>query len=264
MNRRNFLKTTTTTTSALYLPLIKEIPTDSNPLVRKLFVYGGEINRGFIKYVASLTGKENPKICFLPTASGDAPGYTMNWFEYCTGLPILPYVQRSFISSYRQKESFKNVFTNMDAILVGGGNTLNMMAIWKVQGMDIALREAYEKGVVLGGGSAGSLCWFEHGTTDSRPGKLTTVEGLGFIKGSHSPHYDGESERKLLYWSKIKSGEYKSGYACDNKAGIYFENEEVKEVVSLDEKSNAYFVNLSGGEIKETVLQKVVLPPAWP
>ena len=90
------------------------------------------------------------------------------------------------------------------------------------------------------------------------------MEGLGFIKGSHSPHYDGESERKPLYWSKIKSGEYKSGYACDNKAGIYFENEEVKEVVSLDEKSNAYFVNLSGGEIKETVLQKVVLPPAWP
>jgi len=264
MNRRNFIKTTTTAVPALSLPLLDELPTNPKSLVRKLFVYGGEFDRGFIKYVASLTGKKNPKICFLATATGDAPGYVMRWFENCAGLPILPYVQRSFISSYSQKESFEDVFINMDAILVGGGNTLNMMAIWKAQGMDIALRKAYEKGVVLGGGSAGSLCWFEQGTTDSRPGKLTTVEGLGLISASHSPHYDGEDERKPLYMSKIKSGEYKSGYACDDKAGIYFENEEVKQVVSLDQKSNAYFLSLTGGEVKETVLQKVLLPPAWP
>jgi peptidase E len=264
MNRRSFIKTATTAAPALSLPLRNDIPTSPGPVVRKLFVYGGEFDRGFIKYVASLTGKKNPKICFLPTATGDAPGYVMRWFENCAGLPILPYVQRSFISSYNQKESFEDVFATMDAILVGGGNTLNMMAIWKAQGMDIALRKAYEKGVVLGGGSAGSLCWFEQGTTDSRPGKLTTVEGLGLISGSHSPHYDGEGERKPLYMSKIKSGEYKAGYACDDRAGIYFENEEVKQAVSLDQKSNAYFVSLTGGEVKETVLQKVVLPPAWP
>jgi len=264
MNRRNFIKTTTTAVPALSLPLLDELPANRKSLVRKLFVYGGEFDRGFIKYVASLIGKKNPKICFLPTATGDAPGYVMRWFENCAGLPILPYVQRSFISSYSQKESFEDVFINMDAILVGGGNTLNMMAIWKAQGIDIALRKAYEKGVVLGGGSAGSLCWFEQGTTDSRPGKLTTVEGLGLISASHSPHYDGEDERKPLYMSKIKSGEYKSGYACDDKAGIYFENEEVKQVVSLDQKSNAYFLSLTGGEVKETVLQKVLLPPAWP
>lgn len=264
MNRRNFIKTTATAAPALSLPLLKGIPTNHNSLVRKLFVYGGDFDRGFIKYVASLTGKESPKICFLPTAAGDAGGYVMNWFENCAGLPILSYVQRSFISSYSQKESFEDIFTNMDAILVGGGNTLNMMAIWKAQGMDIALRKAYENGVVLGGGSAGSLCWFEQGTTDSRPGKLTTVEGLGLISGSHSPHYDGEGERKPLYMSKIKSGEYQPGYACDNKAGIYFENEEVKQVVSLDQKSNAYFVGMSGGEVKETIRQKIVLPPAWP
>lgn len=264
MNRRNFIKATSTAVPALSLPLFKEQSTNQKSPVRKLFVYGGEFDRGFIKHVASLTGKKNPKICFLPTATGDAPGYVMRWFEHCAGLPILPFVQRSFISSYNQKQSFEDVFTNMDSILVGGGNTLNMMAIWKAQGMDLALKKAYENGVVLGGGSAGSLCWFEQGTTDSRPGKLTTVEGLGLIQGSHSPHYDGEGERKPLYMSKIKSGEYKSGYACDDKAGIYFENEEVKQVVSLDQKSNAYFVSLTGGEVNETVLQKMVLPPAWP
>ncbi|HNP23933.1 MAG TPA: peptidase E [Panacibacter sp.] len=264
MNRRNFIKATTSAVPVLSLPIVNDLPKNPALLVRKLFVYGGEFDRAFIKYVAALTGKENPKICFLPTATGDAAGYVMRWFENCAGLPVLPYVQRSFISSYSQKESFEDIFTNMDAILVGGGNTLNMMAIWKAQGMDIALRKAYEQGVVLGGGSAGSLCWFEQGSTDSRPGKLTTVEGLGLIKTSHSPHYDGEAERRPLYWSKIKSGAYKPGYACDDKAGIYFENEEVKEVVSLNEKSNAYFVGLEGAEIKETVLQKTLLPPSWP
>lgn len=263
MNRRNFLKTTAAV-PALTLPILQSRPANTKSIVRKLFIYGGDFDRGFTKYVASLTEKNNPRICFLPTATGDASGYVMRWFETCSNLQIRPFVQRSFISSYNQKDSFEDVFASMDAILVGGGNTLNMMAIWKAQGIDSALRKAWESGVVLGGGSAGSLCWFEHGTTDSRPGELTTVEGLGLISGSHCPHYDAESERKPLYWSKIRSGEFKSGYACDDKAGIYFENEKVKQIVSLDQNSNAYFVALVGGEVKETVLQKVVLPPAWP
>ncbi len=264
MDRRIFIKTTTTAVPILSSPLFQSPPANSGSIIRKLFIYGGDFDRGFTKYAASLTGKKNPKICFLPTATGDAAGYVMRWFETCADLPIRPFVQRSFISSYGQKESFEDVFTSMDAILVGGGNTLNMLAIWKAQGIDLALRKAWESGVVLGGGSAGSLCWFEQGTTDSRPGKLTTVEGLGFISGSHCPHYHAESERKPLYWSKIKSGEFKSGFACDDKAGIYFENEEVKQVVSLDQNSNAYKVTLVEGEVKETVLQKVLLPPAWP
>ncbi|SFB80510.1 Peptidase E [Flagellimonas taeanensis] len=264
MNRRNFIRTTATAVPALSFPFLGTGATDPSPIVRKLFVYGGDFDRGFTKYVASLTGKKNPRICFLPTATGDASGYVMRWFETCADLPIRPFVQRSFISSYNQKDSFEAVFTSMDAILVGGGNTLNMMAIWKAQGMDMALRKAWESGVVLGGGSAGSLCWFEHGTTDSRPRQLTTVEGLGLINGSHCPHYDAEGERKPLYLSKIESGEYKPGFACDDRAGIYFENGKVKQVVSLDQDSNSYFVGLVEGEIEETVLQKVVLPPAWP
>lgn len=249
--------------SALPVPTLQSQAANTKSDIRKLFVYGGDFDRGFTKYAASLTGKKNPRICFLPTATGDASGYVMRWFETCAGLPISPFVQRSFISSYGQKESFEDIFLSMDAILVGGGNTLNMMAIWKAQGMDLALKKAYENGVVLGGGSAGSLCWFEQGTTDSRPGSLTTVEGLGLISGSHSPHYDGEGERKPLYWVKIKSGEYKAGYACDDKAGIYFENEQVKQAVSLDQKSNAYFVSMEGGEVTEKAFPKEVLPPAW-
>jgi peptidase E len=147
----------------------------------------------------------------------------------------------------------------MDAILVGGGNTLNMIAIWRAQGIDLALRKAWESGILLGGGSAGSLCWFEHGTTDSRPGELSTVQGLGFMSGSHCPHYHAEPQRRPLYWSKIRSGEYKPGYACDDRAGIYFENDEVKHVVSLDETSNAYYVSAAGGDVTERLLPKEIL-----
>ncbi|MCB9269663.1 MAG: Type 1 glutamine amidotransferase-like domain-containing protein [Lewinellaceae bacterium] len=263
MNRRNFLKTSAAV-PALTLPFVPPAPSNSNSTNRKLLIYGGDFDRGFMKYAALLTGKENPKICFLPTATGDAAGYVMRWFETCADLAIRPFVQRSFISSYNQKTSFEEIFTSMDAIVVGGGNTLNMMAIWKAQGMDLALRKAYEQGVLLGGGSAGSLCWFEQGTTDSRPGDLSTVEGLGLIPTSHCPHYDGEGERRPLYWSKIKSGAYKAGYACDDRAGIYFENEEVKQVVALNPESNAYFVSLEGGEVQEKKLEKSILPPAWP
>jgi len=261
VNRRDFLQAGAAT-PLLGLSLLHAQPVHATAAVRKLFVHGGEFDSGFTRYAASLTGKPNPKVCFLPTATGDAAGYVMRWFETCAELPIRPYVQRSFISSYGQKDSFEKVFASMDVILVGGGNTLNMLAIWKAQGIDVALRKAWESGIVVGGGSAGSLCWFEHGTTDSRPGELTRVDGLGFISGSNCPHYDSEAQRKPLYWSKIKSGEYKAGYACDDRAGIYFENEVVKQVVSLDEKSGGYFVSLAAnGQIHERVLPKVVLQP---
>jgi dipeptidase E len=221
MDRRDFLKASAAA-SMMTFPLAQSRAAPAKTAKRKFFVYGGDFQTGFTRYAADLTGKPNPKVCFLPTATGDAPGYVMRWFESVADLPIRAYVQRSFISSYGQKDSFEKVLTGMDVILVGGGNTLNMMAIWKAQGIDVALRNAYDNGVILGGGSAGSLCWFEHGTSDSRPGELSKVEGLGFIKGSHSPHYDAEAQRRPLYHSKVKSREYKPGYACDDKAGIYF------------------------------------------
>jgi dipeptidase E len=258
MNRRDMLKAGAAA-SLVGLPLPSTSPAQAQPRVRKLFIYGGDFNAGFTRYAASLTGKENPRICLLPTASGDAPGNIVRWFESCAALPVKAFVQRSFISSYNQTESFEQVFAGMDAILVGGGNTLNMIAIWKAQGIDKALRTAWENGVVLGGGSAGSLCWFEHGTTDSRPGALSTVDGLGFMRGSHCPHYDAEAGRRPLYHAKIKSGEFKPGYACDNRAGIYFENETVKQVVALDEQSNAYHVSKDGADVVERVLPKLVL-----
>ena len=164
-------------------------------------------------------------------------------------------MQLSFIESLSQTQDWSEVLLSMDAIVCSGGNTLNQQAIWKAQGIDVVLREAWQRGIVLGGASAGSLCWFEEGTTDSRPKALSTVKCLGFIAGSHSPHYDAEPGRRPLYQSLIRSGAMKPGYACDNDAGIYFENEQVKRVVSARTGAGVYYVSMVNGALVEQSLE---------
>jgi len=222
---------------------------------RKILIAGGGFNEPFIRYMAQLTGKPRPKLCYLPTASADRPDGTINWFQMCAKVDVVPFVQESFISSYRQMQSWEEVLLSMDGIVASGGNTLNQQAIWKAQGIDVVLRQAWDRGIVLGGASAGSLCWFEEGTTDSRPKELTTVKCLGFIKGSHSPHYDREAPRRPTYQRMILSGEMKPGYACDNDAGIYFEDNEVKRIVSTRQGAKCYHVTVEGGKVVEHVLE---------
>jgi dipeptidase E len=222
---------------------------------RKILIAGGGFETAFIRYMASLTGKPRPRLCYLPTASADSPSGIVSWFRSCAPLQVEPFVQESFIASTRQAQSWEEVFLSMDGIVVSGGNTLNQQAIWKAQGIDVVLREAWDRGIVLGGASAGSLCWFEEGTTDSRPKELSTVKCLGFLKGSHSPHYDREPGRRPLYQKLIASGEMKPGYACDNDAGIYFEDNEVKRVVSTRPEAKVYYVGVVSGKVVEKVLE---------
>lgn len=224
-----------------------------------IFPSGSGPTKAFMKEIIKLTGKEKPKICFLPTASGDSERGIIRWYELVNDLSIEPYVQRVWISSYRQKYTFEEFLLGMDAIVVGGGNTLNMMAIWKAQGIDKVLKKALEKGIVLAGGSAGSLCWFDNGTTDSRPIELSVVEGLGFLPYSHSPHYDGEEFRRPLYEKNIKNGIFEAGYAMDNRAGIIFKNGKPFKVVSMGEEYNCYYVSLKDGKVVEEKLDNIIL-----
>ncbi len=224
-----------------------------------IFPYGGGQNKIFIKEIIKLTGKEKPKICYLPTASGDSERSIIRWYDLVSDLSVEPSVQRVWISSYNQKKTFEEVLLNVDAIVVGGGNTLNMIAIWKAQGIDVVLKKALEKGIVLAGGSAGSLCWFVNGTTDSRPKELSVVEGLGFLQYSHSPHYASEEYRRPLYQKNIKNGIFKAGYAMDNYSGIIFKNGEPFRVVSLGEEYNCYFVSMKNGEVVEEKLKAEII-----
>jgi len=226
---------------------------------KTIFVTGGFFGRQCIQYLASLTNKPNPKICFVPTASADNAQGIANWYATCEDLPVKPYVLRTFINSNPNQKSFEEIIMSMDAIVVGGGNTLNMIAIWKAQGIDTVLKKAYDKGIIMSGGSAGSLCWFTGGSTDSRPKQLTLVECLGFLNYSHSPHYHAEPARRPLYHNSILSGNLKSGYACDDRAGLFFVNGSMKKSVSLDSTNNNYFVSLVDGKIKEELLPAEIL-----
>ena len=226
---------------------------------KTIFVTGGNFGRSYIQYLASLTNKPTPKICFVPTASADNAQSIANWYANCEDLPVKPYVLRTFINSNPNQKSFEEIIMSMDAIVVGGGNTLNMIAIWKAQGIDTILKKAYDKGIILSGGSAGSLCWFTGGSTDSRPKKLTLVECLGFLNYSHSPHYHAEEARRPLYHISILSGSLKAGYACDDRAGLLFKNGIMKKSVSLDANNNNYFVSIVDGKIKEELLPAEII-----
>ena len=258
MKRRKFIVSSALGSMALNSDDLSSADTESPKAGfdgRKILIAGGGFREAFIRYMADLTGKDRPRICYLPTASADRPSGIISWFQNCADLNVVPFVQESFISSYRMDQSFEDVLLSMDGIVVSGGNTLNQQAIWKVQGIDLILKEAWDRGIVLGGASAGSLCWFEEGTTDSRPKEVTKIECLGFLKGSHSPHYDAEAARSPLYHKLIKSGELMPGYACDNDAGIYFEDNEVKRVVSTREEAKVYYVSKVGNDVVEKVME---------
>ncbi|TAK15573.1 MAG: peptidase E [Acidobacteria bacterium] len=256
MKRRTFLTTSLAGVAGLAAArAISAADLGQAQATRKILIAGGNFGTTFIRYMAELTGKPRPKLCYLPTASADAQDGIDRWFKNCAPLDVDASVQKSFIESLTQTRSWEEVFLSVDGIVASGGNTLNQQAIWKAQGIDLVLRKAWDRGIVLGGASAGSLCWFEEGTTDSRPQALSIVHGLGFIKGSHSPHYDAEPGRRPLYQKLIGSGQMKPGYACDNDAGIYFEDNVVKRVVSARAGAKVYYVSVVGGKVVERVIE---------
>lgn len=238
-------------------PAIKDSTQPS--AAKTLFIFGGGTNRTFIQYVAGLTNKSNPRICYIPTASADNAGGIANWYSQCEDLPLRPYVLRTFINSSPTQQTFEEMIMSMDAIVVGGGNTLNMIAIWKAQGIDTVLRKAYDKGIILAGGSAGSLCWFTGGYSDSRPKQLSIVNGLAFLNFSHCPHYHSEASRKPLYHQAILDHKLIEGYACDDMAGLLFINGKVKKSVSMNPANNNYFISIENGKIKEELLPAEII-----
>ncbi len=257
VHRRQFLASSAAAglgLTAHAAPGAASIRPDHQPVPRQIVIAGGGFGTAFIGYMARLTGKERPRLCYLPTASADRESSIIRWYENCAPLDVVPSAQESFISSYRTDRSWEEIFLSVDGIVVSGGNTLNQQAIWRAQGIDAVLREAWDRGIVLGGASAGSLCWFDEGTTDSRPQEVSKVECLGFLRGSHSPHYDAEAVRRPTYHRMIASGELAPGYACDNDAGIHFVDNEVHRVIKTREDARVYHVALEGGTVVETEL----------
>jgi dipeptidase E len=184
-------------------------------------------------------GRERPRVCFLATASGDTPGYIADFYA-----AMARRSEASHLSLVvRTVDDIERHLLDQDVIYVGGGNTENMLAVWRVHGVDRALRAAWESGVVLAGLSAGSLCWFETGTTDSYGAGLAPLSsGLGFLPGSHAPHYDGESTRRPHYQKLIAEGALPAGYAADDGVALVFRGTALDEVVASRPGARAYRV----------------------
>jgi len=183
-------------------------------------------------------GQERPRVCFLATASGDSPGYIASFYAAFARRAEASHLAL-FIRTVDDVESF---LLDQDVIYVGGGNTENMLAIWRVHGVDRILGRAWESGVVLTGLSAGSLCWFETGSTDSLGGLAPLSRGLGFLAGSHSPHYDGEESRRPHYQGLVADGTLPAGYAADDGAALVFHGTELSEVVASRPDARGYRV----------------------
>lgn len=204
------------------------------------------------QYILKQSTKDVPKICFIPTASGDSEGYISRFYHSFRKLPCEPSHLSLFKPPTRDLEGF---ILDKDILYVGGGNTKNLLALWKEWGLDQIIREAWKQGIILSGLSAGSICWYEQGVTDSFGDKLEPINGLGFIKGSHCPHYDGEELRRPAYQKLISSNKLQQGIAADDGVGIHYINESIVNVVSSRPNAKAYDVSFVKNAIVERILE---------
>jgi peptidase E len=200
--------------------------------------------RALDDYVLRLTGKARPRVCFVPTAGGDNAekvGLFQESFADRAETAVLSLFWREIgdIGAFLREQ---------DAVYVSGGNTANMLAIWRLHGVDRALRDAWAAGVILCGLSAGANCWFEGCSTDSfGAGLAPMADGLGFLPGSFCPHYDGEPLRRPTYTRWVAEGGLPPGFAADDGVALCFEGTELTEAISERDGGRAFRVE-AGGE----------------
>lgn len=203
-------------------------------------------------YILASSGAARPRVCFVPTASGDAEGYVARFYRAFAPRPCEP----SHLELFRRDgASPADLLLSQDVIYVGGGNTANMLALWRLHGVDQALARAWEQGTVLAGVSAGAVCWFEGGTTDSFGPELAALgDALGLVPGSMCPHYDGEAARRPRYHELIRSGRLPPGHAADDGVALHFIDRELHRAVSSRSGAKGYALEARAGEIVEAEL----------
>lgn len=180
-------------------------------------------------YILEQSDKTKPNICFIPTASGDSEGYITRFYNAFKNKNC----NTSHLSLFKcHTNKIEEFIINQDILYVGGGNTRNLLVLWKEWNLDNIIKKAYDNGVILSGLSAGSICWFEEGLSDSISNGLNKLNCLGFLQGSNCPHFDGEEKRQPSYKSKIANKEMKDGYACDDGVGLHFINESLFKTIS--------------------------------
>jgi dipeptidase E len=213
---------------------------------------GGDFDRArpLHDYIHALAGVPRPRICTLATASGDSDSHIAAGYEAFTS----DRWQASHLRLFdRTVADIRSLLLAQHVIFVGGGSTANMLAVWRVHGVDSILREAWTQGVVLSGISAGANCWFECAVTDSFGGIDPLNEGIALLAGSACPHYSGDPERRPTYHRLIAAG-FPAGYAIDDDVALHFVGTELEEVVACRDAAYAYRVRKDHEEVVEQVL----------
>ena len=208
-------------------------------------------------FVLSLSRRQPARVCFVPTASADAATYIVRFYRAFSGRCIptdLTLWNMSSLPRQPDRTSAIEAFVNeQDVIYVGGGDTANLLVLWRRHGLDVSFRQAYARGAVLAGVSAGMLCWFKDGVTDSYGGLERLNDGLGLVDASACPHYDGEPGRRPAYHRLIADG-LPDGYAADDGAALHFQGSNLVEVVTSRQSACAYRVELDGSRVVEARL----------
>ena len=207
------------------------------------------------KYIKSQSSKPNPKICFIPTATGDDQSYIDNFYKAFNELGC----ETSHINFFKRTIDLKSHILNQDIIYVGGGNTKSMLAVWKEWGLDLILEEAYQEGIIMSGVSAGAICWFKNGITDSWADHQATIDCLGFVEGICCPHYDEEPERIPYVKDILINKKIDSCLAIEGYTALHLIDDKPAYSVSFgDKETNCHHVVYTNNIVDHTSIKNTV------
>ena len=218
---------------------------------------GGGFGRSYSKpiiekYILKQSEKKKPNICFIPTATGDDDSYKVSFYSTFSHLNCYT----SHLDLFKRTPNLENLISSQDIVFVGGGNTKSMLAVWREWGLDRILNSAYEDGTIMCGVSAGAICWFETGITDSWKDKLRIINCLGFVSGSCCPHYDEEPERKPYLRNFLNEGSLKHCNAIEGGCALHIKDGVAQKAIAFSRNKNAYLVKKKDKLILENPYEK--------
>ncbi len=216
--------------------------------------FGRNPGEGIIeKYILDQAESKKPNICFIPTATGDNDSYKVNYYSTFSRFSCNP----THIDLFKRTPDLKKIIENQDIVFIGGGNTKSMLAVWRDWDLDSTLVDAYHRGVVMSGVSAGAICWFNKGITDSWENDLFLLPCLGIVNGSCCPHYDEEKNRRPAVMKMLKEGLLKDCFCIEEGSALHFKNDDLYTNVSFSEKKKSYITKWENGSFIEKEISSI-------
>jgi len=207
------------------------------------------------KYILKSSNLKKPNICFIPTASAEENSYIVNYYTAFSSLQCNPI----HLNLFKRTPRIDSVINKQDIIYVGGGNTKSMLAVWREWKLDVLLKKHYQKGKIVAGVSAGSICWFNRGITDSWASNLNLIDCLDFIDGVSCPHYNSEKDRRPIVHDLVQNKKIDSCYASDDGSALHFIKGKLFQSISFYKNANSYKVSLIDNKVDEKIIKGISL-----